>query len=638
MTKLKYLINSIVIAVGLNFSFTKGQLLVVSIKNSLMKNAILLNGIAIILFYILYKNRDSFKKSKISLMQWVVSLFLGIVQLFKTAISSTDGLTILYSSWLNILISLVVLYSYTYIFNLIQMLFMAFIQKNDMVEFVQPEKGFLNKNLANHPFITSFVIILICWLPVIVINYPSILVVDAFRQLRQYYGEIPITNAHPPIHTVMLGLSVSLGRKLGDANLGLFLSNIPQILMTLIGFSLSSVTIKKMKLPTFYSWVNIVIGALSPAVLGMLLVSTKDLFFTSSLLVVYNITILYYLKKNKTTTTNVFYALMFILMSTLVILFRKNGIYMMIPLVVISMFKVLIYIVKSIQQKKIKMIVPSVMMLLILIIPIVLSQLVDKTLETKYNMVEDVRKSEMLSIPFQQTARYVKKFPNEVTADEKEKIKAVMYYDGLGEIYNPIISDPVKRTTPKDVTNKELKDYFKVWFQMFLKHPVTYIESTAAQNYYLFSPENYNFYYSTLTDGYDKQQLEERKTYDVLMDKTGIKKTEHKKDMQKDLTTYYRIFDSLPILGLFSSFSFGVMILLMIFALAVRLRLNVGMMATLPMLMLLLTIFAGPVVRGYLRYGLPFVYVMPLLVCLIFYLNKEKNNQTMSEEPRLTTN
>ncbi|MGX4686650.1 DUF6020 family protein [Vagococcus sp. JNUCC 83] len=625
MSKLKYFVNSIILVVGLNFTFTQGQSFLVSLKNSLMENATLLNAATILLFYFLYKNRHFIEKEHCSIIQWCVSLFLALNQLFRVAISSTGGLTIVYGSISAIVISLIILYTYTYLFNIAQLFVGAFIRKQTNIEVPKPEEGFLKKIGSNHPFITTFIIVLICWLPVIIINYPSILVVDSFRQLKQYYGEIPITNAHPPIHTIMLGLTVSLGRKLGDASLGLFLSNIPQLLMTLFGFSLTSLTIKKMKLPTFYVWINIFIGAFSPAILGMLLVTTKDIFFTSSLLVLYNIAILYYIDKNKTTVTQILYGISFIVMATLVILFRKNGIYMMFPLVIIFGIKLLFDCVLSVKYHQIKKMLPTLILMIVLIVPIVTSQLIDRSLEKKYNMVEDVRKSEMLSIPFQQTARYVKKFPDEVTKDEKDKIKAVMYYDGLGELYNPIISDAVKRTTPKDVTNQELKDYFKVWFQMFLKHPITYVESTAAQNYYLFSPENYNYYYSTLTYGYDVQQKKEGETYIALMNKLGIKKTESKKGVQKMLTACYRLVDSLPILGLLSSFSFGVIVLLVLFALSIRYRLNVGILAILPMLMLLLTIFAGPVIRGYLRYGLPFVYVMPIIFCFTIYLYREKN-------------
>ena len=39
----------------------------------------------------------------------------------------------------------------------------------------------------------------------------------------------------------------------------------------------------------------------------------------------------------------------------------------------------------------------------------------------------------MLSIPFQQTARYVTKYSDEVTEEEKDAINNVLQYDNLKE-------------------------------------------------------------------------------------------------------------------------------------------------------------------------------------------------------------
>ena len=80
---------------------------------------------------------------------------------------------------------------------------------------------------------------------------------------------------------------------------------------------------------------------------------------------------------------------------------------------------------------------------------------------------------EMLSVPFQQTARYVRDYADEVTEEERDAIDRVLDYDTIGEVYDPNISDPVKKTFNEDADSEDLKAYFKVWFQMFLKHPVS---------------------------------------------------------------------------------------------------------------------------------------------------------------------
>ena len=89
----------------------------------------------------------------------------------------------------------------------------------------------------------------------------------------------------------------------------------------------------------------------------------------------------------------------------------------------------------------------------------------------------------MLSVPFQQTARYVRDYADEVTEEERDAIDRVLDSDTIGEVDDPNISDPVKKTFNEDADSEDLKAYFKVWFQMFLKHPVCYIEATL-NNYY----------------------------------------------------------------------------------------------------------------------------------------------------------
>ena len=50
----------------------------------------------------------------------------------------------------------------------------------------------------------------------------------------------------------------------------------------------------------------------------------------------------------------------------------------------------------------------------------------------------------MLSIPFQQTARYVKYYGNDVSTEEEKVIRKVLDYDTIERIMIQIFSDPVK--------------------------------------------------------------------------------------------------------------------------------------------------------------------------------------------------
>ena len=95
-----------------------------------------------------------------------------------------------------------------------------------------------------------------------------------------------------------------------------------------------------------------------------------------------------------------------------------------------------------------------------------------------------------LSIPFQQTALYVKTCGDEVTEEERAVIDSVLDYDKLGQ-YNPVLSDPVKTTYRFD--DSKLPEYFRVWFQMFLKHPGIYVEAFLLKSYGFFAPYDQSF-------------------------------------------------------------------------------------------------------------------------------------------------
>jgi len=84
----------------------------------------------------------------------------------------------------------------------------------------------------------------------------------------------------------------------------------------------------------------------------------------------------------------------------------------------------------------------------------------------------------MLSVPFQQTARYVKYHADELSDEDIKTIDYVLNYDTLAERYKPEIADPVKNEYNKYTKTKDLIAYFKIWFKGLVKHPETYIDAT----------------------------------------------------------------------------------------------------------------------------------------------------------------
>ena len=105
-----------------------------------------------------------------------------------------------------------------------------------------------------------------------------------------------------------------------------------------------------------------------------------------------------------------------------------------------------------------------------------------------YRALIDVGKpaaSEGLSVPFQQTARYVCEYEDEVT--ERQVINDTLNFDAMKN-YEPRISDPIKIL----YRGGDLGPYMKIWVQMFFKHPGCYVAAFVNKGYGYLAPVEQN--------------------------------------------------------------------------------------------------------------------------------------------------
>lgn len=112
-----------------------------------------------------------------------------------------------------------------------------------------------------------------------------------------------------------------------------------------------------------------------------------------------------------------------------------------------------------------------------LLVPAVLFQTVWLGILLPMWNVAPVGRQEALGPMFQQTARYVVTYPDDVSEKEADVIRAVIDYDHLPELYDPMLSDPVKFTFRQDCLDEWLRDYYKVWWDMLLRHPDVYLQA-----------------------------------------------------------------------------------------------------------------------------------------------------------------
>lgn len=86
---------------------------------------------------------------------------------------------------------------------------------------------------------TTFILLLICWLPCFLAGYPGFYNYDSFNQVPQaLYEEVPYSAHHPLLHTLLMGKIIAFGYHRGETlNDGIVLHSIFQMLVCAACFS-----------------------------------------------------------------------------------------------------------------------------------------------------------------------------------------------------------------------------------------------------------------------------------------------------------------------------------------------------------------------------------------------------------------
>lgn len=456
------------------------------------------------------------------------------------------------------------------------------------------KKSRIYKLFLKHPFIFSLIIIIICWIPYIIAFYPAILSPDPSFQIKQFFGienkystyvvlldeNVLITNHHPVIHTLLLGGCVKIGTFINNVNLGLFLYSIIQIFILAFTLAYTIKFLNDLKISKKYLLFALIIYSLVPIFPFYAMSAVKDVIF-GSLIILYIINIYKLIKIDDIRWYNIIKT---ILLLILIILFRNNGIH-----VIILSFPFLFFI-KSKLIKRLKLI-------LIFGIILIFNYSYNNYI-LPYFKITPTSIREVLSIPFQQTARYANEHSNEVTEDEKEAIDKILNFDTLSSRYKREISDPVKNEFNRYYTDEDLKKYFRVWLKQFTKHPITYVEATINNTYgYFYPPKTKWFIYYK----YDDRIVEDGFNYHYnSLD-----------NLRNTLSKFGRNFPYIPIIGLIVNIAFNVWILIFMFGYLFYKRKYKELIYLLPSFILVLVCIASPV-NAYFRYALPYVFALML--------------------------
>lgn len=463
------------------------------------------------------------------------------------------------------------------------------------------------ENLRKHTFATAFITILAAYIPYMVISYPAIHMGDTCNQLAQGYNfpegtsgylklideNVRLNGHHPILHTLYLHMCMVTGDKVfGSYNIGIFLAAITQALCMISVVSYALSVMVKAGIKPRLVLLTMLYFIVSPRIQNYMFLITKDVFTACALLIL-GISIWQIQKEDNDKAAYISFTVSGMCLSLL----RNDGKYIVFVCVLALLF---------FERKKWKKIL--VCAAVIMFAAVMLFQVIMPLFK-----ITPASKREALSLPFQQTARYVRDYGDEVTAEEREAISRVLRYDVLAEKYDPENGDYIKETYNEEASAKDLADYFKAWWAMLKKHPRVYVEA-AMNNYY-----NYFYIGDDPAMAYTYEQSATFMTYvNDALDEIGMSihypewsgRYRHKYEELRE-----RLF-SLPVLSLFVRSASYVWILILWFFYLVKNRRTRLILPAFPMLLSLGVALIASRNGDYFRYLYGIALSLPVIAAL----------------------
>lgn len=448
-------------------------------------------------------------------------------------------------------------------------------------------------------------IIIFCWTPYLVFFYPGILSSDPNLAIRQFLGlptgnamsvvlldiKNPITNHHPYFHTFILGNLVRLGLWYGDFNLGLFAYTLLQLTVFVFALSVAITYLKTLGVSRRWLISITLFFCFVPVFPYYALSVFKDVLYASVFILfvvlMHRATVL---SVSRVIRPTISYVLAFCFVSIALILLRHNGLHVFL----VSLFFMLWFLPKHRYFWNIICCVG------------VSVHVIFNFYYLPYIKVSPGPAREKYSVPFQQTARYVKYRPDRVSEQEKELIAAVLPYDSLGDIYTPKLSDPVKSTFNFLATEQEFRGYLRAWVQGLFKEPIVYLEATINNTYLYLYPLEVSWVIIP------RPHLVLKKLgYDYNPQNSGHSISRH-------IVGFGRVFIFLPVVGLTINGAFLVWLVLVMVTYLLYRKYYANLVFFIPYLATIAIFFFSPA-NGHYRYFLPIVFSAPFLILLFLY-------------------
>lgn len=454
-----------------------------------------------------------------------------------------------------------------------------------------------------------FIILVLCWMPYVIIWALGSLNEDMAWQIDRFTGQQALSSHHPLVSTAVYGSLFTIGEAISHDGGGILFSVIIQTLVFAASITYLFKCLVDLKAQKPFLIGSLLFFCLVPVFGSYCQDDVKDTLFTSVFCAYFvqliKCALAFSKQKEEASMRMVLLSKNVILLfvfAVAVSMLRNNG-----PYVVILSLPLLAHFLPARIKKK----GAALLCALALIGPVLNIVIIEGTGAVKGNS------GEMLSIPFQQTARSVVEHDPDISDSEKQVIDSVLRYSDIAQRYQWNISDQVKYAYDGE---KPLLPYFQTWLQMGIKYPVSYLDAVLDLTY--------GYWFVEMAPSYPHPFATYRQTDECMSLDVHYYFEE---ELRSSFTSCLSTMKALPGFGLLTQTAlYCVMLVIECTFLLSKKRARWALLLF-PHLVLLLTCLAGPV-NGYIRYVLPLIATAPLTLWFsIFASSCSLGQKTVSQ-------
>ena len=357
------------------------------------------------------------------------------------------------------------------------------------VVLAQDKTGVESVRINRKRFIKYMVVMFLCWLPWFILFFPGTSNGDTAHQVRMFFHlkkggmldmsavrapDIYITNMQPYLTTLIIGVFCKLGVALsGNVNSGIAVYSVLMMLVFTAEFSYLICYFRELGFGRRVTQAGFLFFALFPLFPMHAICMVKDSMF-AAVYIPLSLGMLEIMRTKGEVLKKTSFVIVMTILSVLFTLTKNQGVYFLIIILLAGLF-----MYRKSLKKLIKVFV-------IFGLPAVFFMFVWSNMLLPVFRVSPGGRQEVYGTLFQCTARYVRDFPDDVTESEEAAVRKLLKYDTLAKDYNPELQDRVKYKFNQDATSEDMKNYFRAFISMGMKHPRCYAEAVINNCYGFF--------------------------------------------------------------------------------------------------------------------------------------------------------